>query len=284
MHVATRQTIFGLTCFAGAARHGVVTPVVIPRLHLEAMTTLCLYGGWPFSLHTLAFGTRPYILNRRTCLPLPGQMDSLRGSCAKLGTMRRILAWPLRKDDTHKSKSITKSPLPGQKLHEVCLNGILHVMQYIATERERERERERLLVWLFVKSYRCAAVLPGQKLHEVRGRFSQMHQHLIQALGDETGPEIKKEARGTHVCVYTYTYIYIYICICMYIHIYIHRCVCIYTYIHYIHIIHISLSIYIYICYIYIERDICIGIYMYIYICICLHLYIHVCIRMYVCM
>ena len=33
-------------------------------------------------------------------------MDSLRGSSVKLGTIQRILAWPLRKDDTHKSRSV----------------------------------------------------------------------------------------------------------------------------------------------------------------------------------
>ena len=33
-------------------------------------------------------------------------MDSLRGSSVKIGTMQRKLAWPLRKDDTHKSRSV----------------------------------------------------------------------------------------------------------------------------------------------------------------------------------
>ena len=33
-------------------------------------------------------------------------LDSLRGSSIKLGTMQRRLAWPLRKDDTHKSRSV----------------------------------------------------------------------------------------------------------------------------------------------------------------------------------
>lgn len=31
-------------------------------------------------------------------------MDSLRGSSVKIGTIQRRLAWPLRKDDTHKSR------------------------------------------------------------------------------------------------------------------------------------------------------------------------------------
>ena len=33
--------------------------------------------------------------------------DSLRGSSVKIGTIQRILAWPLRKDDTHTHTSIS---------------------------------------------------------------------------------------------------------------------------------------------------------------------------------
>ena len=35
-----------------------------------------------------------------------GALDSLRGSSVKIGTIQRRLAWPLRKDDTHKSRSV----------------------------------------------------------------------------------------------------------------------------------------------------------------------------------
>jgi hypothetical protein len=35
-----------------------------------------------------------------------GILDSLRGSSDKIGTIQRRLAWPLRKDDTHKSRSV----------------------------------------------------------------------------------------------------------------------------------------------------------------------------------
>ena len=34
-------------------------------------------------------------------------LDSFRGSSVKIGTIQRRLAWPLRKDDTHKSRSET---------------------------------------------------------------------------------------------------------------------------------------------------------------------------------
>ena len=36
----------------------------------------------------------------------PSFSDSLRGSSVKIGTIQRRLAWPLRKDDTHKSRSV----------------------------------------------------------------------------------------------------------------------------------------------------------------------------------
>ena len=37
---------------------------------------------------------------------LRAKSDSLRGSSDKIGTIQRRLAWPLRKDDTHKSRSV----------------------------------------------------------------------------------------------------------------------------------------------------------------------------------
>ena len=37
---------------------------------------------------------------------LHDHLDSLRGSSVKIGTIQRRLAWPLRKDDTHKSRSV----------------------------------------------------------------------------------------------------------------------------------------------------------------------------------
>jgi hypothetical protein len=39
-------------------------------------------------------------------MPFPFLQDSLRGSSFELGTIQRRLVWPLRKDDTHKSRSV----------------------------------------------------------------------------------------------------------------------------------------------------------------------------------
>ena len=42
--------------------------------------------------------------------------DSSRGSSVKIGTIQRRLAWPLRKDDTHKSRSVPNFLLEGTDL------------------------------------------------------------------------------------------------------------------------------------------------------------------------
>ena len=44
-----------------------------------------------------------------TCRPRGeslGETDSLRGSSVEIGTIQRRLAWPLRKDDTQKSRRV----------------------------------------------------------------------------------------------------------------------------------------------------------------------------------
>ena len=47
-----------------------------------------------------------YIIHIRTGL------GSLRGSSVKFGTMQRRFAWPLRKDDTHKSRTVSNFGYP----------------------------------------------------------------------------------------------------------------------------------------------------------------------------
>ena len=47
-----------------------------------------------------------YQSSRRACEGFLAGLDSLRGSSVKIGTIQRKLAWPLRKDDTHKSRSV----------------------------------------------------------------------------------------------------------------------------------------------------------------------------------
>jgi hypothetical protein len=54
---------------------------------------------WAAMTFDLTFG-------RGSFFRFPFHLDSLRGSSVKIGTIQRRLAWPLRKDDTHKSRSV----------------------------------------------------------------------------------------------------------------------------------------------------------------------------------
>jgi len=51
-------------------------------------------------------GTLAISMPRRSPWRRINLLDSLRGSSVKIGTIQRRLAWPLRKDDTHKSRSV----------------------------------------------------------------------------------------------------------------------------------------------------------------------------------
>ena len=70
--------------------------------------------------------------------PLNGSMaancllDSLRGPSVKIGTIQRRLAWPLRKDDTHKSRSVVKFFLLTHVLHvSLCVLSLsTHVISH----------------------------------------------------------------------------------------------------------------------------------------------------------
>ena len=49
-------------------------------------------------------------------------LDSLRGSSVNIGTIQRKSAWPLRKDDTHKPRSVSMQCLMClRKVFDVCL-------------------------------------------------------------------------------------------------------------------------------------------------------------------
>ena len=63
-------------------------------------------------------------------------VDSLRGSSVTLGTIQRRLAWPLRKDDTHKSRSVNNFVLraKGQAL-------VLHLHERLRDHRRRRLHR-----------------------------------------------------------------------------------------------------------------------------------------------
>ena len=79
---------------------------------------ICVYTHISLSLYIYRarnFASRDFCISLCSCgadssspqvsAKPPQKSDSLRGSSVRVGTMQRRLAWPLRKDDTHKSKS-----------------------------------------------------------------------------------------------------------------------------------------------------------------------------------
>ena len=59
-------------------------------------------NGWQ-QPRALPGGPHPFPSSARK---LSSLLDTFRGSSAKIGTTQRKLAWPLRRDDTHKSSSV----------------------------------------------------------------------------------------------------------------------------------------------------------------------------------
>ena len=79
-------------------------PILSPRSGVLPFWRL---WEWVTSSHDYGPLTHPAIFHlsrrRKGCEMC---LDSLRGSSVKIGTIQRRLAWPLRKDDTHKSRSV----------------------------------------------------------------------------------------------------------------------------------------------------------------------------------
>ena len=64
-------------------------------------------------IHT-CIHTYIYIYRERE-ICTPRRKGSLRGSSVKIGTIQRRLAWPLRKDDAHKSRSVNNICTPRRR-------------------------------------------------------------------------------------------------------------------------------------------------------------------------
>ena len=61
-------------------------------------------------------GSRAFFARSMFCRSTSAMEDSLRASSTKIGTIQRRLTWPLRKHDTHKSRSASRT-----FFHALCL-------------------------------------------------------------------------------------------------------------------------------------------------------------------
>ena len=97
-----------------------------------------LFLSWLFSFYFDIFLNKKQQLLEHT--------DSLRGSSVKIGTLKRRLAWPLRKDETHTSRSVNNLSMLRAKASclviYVSLSIYLSLSIYIYIERERYIERD----------------------------------------------------------------------------------------------------------------------------------------------
>ena len=113
--------------------------------------------------------------------PLNGSMaakcllDSLRGPSVKIGTIQRRLAWPLRKDDTHKSRSVVKFFLLTHVLHvSLCVLSPSHVRHQPFHERDHMHSVDETHPILLVVDGRST----GKKEERVsKKRYVRRHQH-----------------------------------------------------------------------------------------------------------
>jgi len=104
---------------------------------------------------------------------------SLRGSSVPTGTIQRRLASPLRKDDTHKSRSVNNSSLESISLSELVERGLLaecHA-QRLQLQRQKDDKQEKLLVWevceLVSQPDFCAWAAPVQDDADSESRLSE---------------------------------------------------------------------------------------------------------------
>ena len=77
-------------------------PAVVGHWARMRSSDLCCVQGAP--LHPFSFAAATAFSHNFPATT--AMLDSLRGSSVKIGTIQRRLAWPLRKDDTHKSRSV----------------------------------------------------------------------------------------------------------------------------------------------------------------------------------
>ena len=81
-------------------------PQVYGRLAVGPFVCILLGTSLPACLPGMPFDVAGPPLQGPSQHSWQGLLDSLRGSSVKIGTIQRRLAWPLRKDDTHKSRSV----------------------------------------------------------------------------------------------------------------------------------------------------------------------------------
>jgi hypothetical protein len=106
-------------------------------LRLVFLSTLQSFLLWMTMIVFLTFG-------RGLLFCSPSLLDSLRGSSVQFGTIQKRLAWPLRKDDTHKSRSVivfkTSRLLPGKEDLQITKTKLTQTTEMAAKRLQRRSQ------------------------------------------------------------------------------------------------------------------------------------------------
>ena len=79
-------------------------------------------------------------------------MDSLRGSSVNIGTIQRRLAWPLRKDDTHKSRSVNNFVFVKRKsLRRPTLQGVSR--RRSGSRQYSQEQQTTMYIYIYIYNY-----------------------------------------------------------------------------------------------------------------------------------
>ena len=100
-------------------------------------------------------------------------MDSLRGSSVNIGTMQRRLAWPLRKDDTHKSRSVNNFLLTLSSI-------IISIINIVNINNDNNTIIIIILIIIFIVSYNYCHRGGRQALHQRPEAGPAAQERLIQ--------------------------------------------------------------------------------------------------------
>ena len=113
-------------------------------------------------------------------------LDSLRGPSVKIGTIQRRLAWPLRKDDTHKSRSVNNFFDPFRQLRQLITGLVcMHTATTVAILAQGTHWAVATLQAFLPRSpFRCNAILISLVGFPAAGSFvASLHIEVMTQMG-----------------------------------------------------------------------------------------------------
>ena len=178
-------------------------------------------------------------------------VDSLRGSSVKIGTIQRRLAWPLRKDDTHKTRSVNivlfETRVPSSSRRQLVIRRQKRFLRFRTDARQARLAKRRsirevftfllLLLLLIIIITMCfmisSSIIMMMMSIIIRSpRPVEVRQAVSSRLGFARVAGCRSQTLYVYIYIYIYTYthsymIYVYTYVYMYLSLHI-SCMCLY--------------------------------------------------------